>query len=123
MADDGNGPAPAAPRKRADARRNEAALLGAAAAAFVESGVSVPVRDAIEKAIADSEAVHGGEIRFVVETAFGAFSATARRGEGDAAPRPTGRDRDLAVIPGSGELGEPDVFPARVREQGLGIVL
>jgi uncharacterized membrane protein len=31
---------------------------------------SVPVRDAIEKAIAESEALHGGEIRFVVETAF-----------------------------------------------------
>jgi len=37
------GPAPA-PRKRADARRNEATLLDAAAAAFVESGVDVPVR-------------------------------------------------------------------------------
>jgi AcrR family transcriptional regulator len=36
--------AAAAPRKRADARRNEAALLDAAAAAFVESGVDVPVR-------------------------------------------------------------------------------
>jgi len=35
----------AAPRKRADARRNEATLLSAAAAAFVESGVNVPVRD------------------------------------------------------------------------------
>ena len=35
----------AAPRKRADARRNEATLLDAAAAAFVESGVNVPVRD------------------------------------------------------------------------------
>jgi uncharacterized membrane protein len=31
---------------------------------------TVLVRDAIEKAIADSEAAHGGEIRFVVETAF-----------------------------------------------------
>jgi AcrR family transcriptional regulator len=40
---DGEGAAPAA-RKRADARRNEATLLGAAAAAFVESGVDVPVR-------------------------------------------------------------------------------
>jgi AcrR family transcriptional regulator len=34
----------APPRKRADARRNEATLLNAAAAAFVESGVNVPVR-------------------------------------------------------------------------------
>src|SRR4051812_38157548 len=34
-----------APRKRSDARRNEEALLAAAAAAFVESGVDVPVRD------------------------------------------------------------------------------
>ena len=31
---------------------------------------TVPVRDAIEKAIGDCESVHGGEIRFVVETAF-----------------------------------------------------
>jgi uncharacterized membrane protein len=31
---------------------------------------TVPVRDAIAKAIADAEAAHGGEIRFVVETAF-----------------------------------------------------
>jgi AcrR family transcriptional regulator len=38
--EDGSAP----PRKRADARRNEAALLDAAAAAFVESGVDVPVR-------------------------------------------------------------------------------
>ena len=29
-----------------------------------------PVRDAIEQAIAECEARHGGEIRFVVETAF-----------------------------------------------------
>ncbi|ADB29900.1 transcriptional regulator, TetR family [Kribbella flavida DSM 17836] len=34
-----------APRKRADARRNEQTLLEAAAAAFVRSGVDVPVRD------------------------------------------------------------------------------
>ncbi|MET8524359.1 TetR/AcrR family transcriptional regulator [Micromonospora sp. NPDC005172] len=33
------------PRKRADARRNEKALLDAAAAAFVTSGVDVPVRN------------------------------------------------------------------------------
>lgn len=33
-----------APRKRADARRNEQTLLDAAAAAFVESGVEAPVR-------------------------------------------------------------------------------
>src|SRR4051812_26263139 len=35
----------AAPRKRADARRNEQALLAAAAAVFVTSGVEAPVRD------------------------------------------------------------------------------
>jgi AcrR family transcriptional regulator len=35
----------AAPRKRADARRNEQALLDAAAAVFVKSGVEAPVRD------------------------------------------------------------------------------
>lgn len=34
-----------APRKRADARRNEKTLLDAAAAAFTASGVDVPVRD------------------------------------------------------------------------------
>jgi AcrR family transcriptional regulator len=33
------------PRKRSDARRNEETLLAAAAAAFVASGVDVPVRD------------------------------------------------------------------------------
>jgi AcrR family transcriptional regulator len=40
----------AAPRKRADARRNEATLLEAAAVAFVESGVNVPVRDIAARA-------------------------------------------------------------------------
>jgi AcrR family transcriptional regulator len=35
----------AVPRKRADARRNEQALLTAAAAVFVSSGVDAPVRD------------------------------------------------------------------------------
>jgi AcrR family transcriptional regulator len=39
-----------APRKRADARRNEAALLNAAAAVFVESGVNAPVREIAAKA-------------------------------------------------------------------------
>ncbi|MGW6725824.1 TetR/AcrR family transcriptional regulator [Nocardia sp. NPDC055029] len=43
MAD--NDSAPAAPRKRADARRNQQTLLDAAAAAFVASGVDVPVRE------------------------------------------------------------------------------
>ena len=38
-------PAALAPRKRADARRNEQALLAAAAAVFVTSGVDAPVRD------------------------------------------------------------------------------
>ena len=37
-------------RKRADARRNEEILLEAAAAAFVESGVDVPVRDIAQRA-------------------------------------------------------------------------
>jgi AcrR family transcriptional regulator len=45
-----SGPGLAAPRKRADARRNEAALLDAAAAAFVASGVGVPVRDIAARA-------------------------------------------------------------------------
>jgi AcrR family transcriptional regulator len=38
------------PRRRADARRNEAALLDAAAAAFVTSGVEAPVRDIATRA-------------------------------------------------------------------------
>lgn len=38
------------PRRRADARRNERALLDAAAAAFVESGVDAPVRDIAARA-------------------------------------------------------------------------
>ncbi|WP_090767739.1 TetR/AcrR family transcriptional regulator [Nonomuraea maritima] len=46
-ADVGSGPAP---RKRADARRNEKTLLEAAAAAFVASGVDVPVRDIAARA-------------------------------------------------------------------------
>ncbi|MFE3545788.1 TetR/AcrR family transcriptional regulator [Nocardia sp. NPDC059177] len=41
----GNDSTPAAPRKRADARRNQQTLLDAAAAAFVASGVDVPVRE------------------------------------------------------------------------------
>jgi len=45
-----SGSGPPAPRKRADARRNEEALLDAAAAAFVTSGVDVPVRDIATKA-------------------------------------------------------------------------
>jgi AcrR family transcriptional regulator len=45
MAGIGSGSGPPAPRKRADARRNEKTLLEAAAAAFVTSGVDVPVRD------------------------------------------------------------------------------
>src|SRR5580692_10937552 len=39
-----------APRKRADARRNEETLLDAAAAAFIASGVDVPVRDIAARA-------------------------------------------------------------------------
>jgi AcrR family transcriptional regulator len=45
-----SGSGAAAPRKRADARRNEATLLNAAAAAFVESGVNAPVRDIAARA-------------------------------------------------------------------------
>ncbi|MFK4041443.1 TetR/AcrR family transcriptional regulator [Nonomuraea wenchangensis] len=41
MSDNGKG----APRKRADARRNEKTLLDAAAAVFVSSGVEAPIRD------------------------------------------------------------------------------
>jgi AcrR family transcriptional regulator len=46
----GGGPGSAAPRKRADARRNERTLLDAATAAFVTSGVDVPVRDIAARA-------------------------------------------------------------------------
>jgi len=45
-----SGPGVATRRKRADARRNEATLLDAAAAAFVQSGVNVPVRDIAARA-------------------------------------------------------------------------
>jgi len=40
----------AAPRKRADARRNEKSLLDAAAEAFVAAGVDVPVREIARRA-------------------------------------------------------------------------
>src|SRR3984885_12770276 len=42
--------AQAPPRKRADARRNEQALLAAAAAVFVTSGVDAPLRDIAARA-------------------------------------------------------------------------
>ncbi|MFI7576588.1 TetR/AcrR family transcriptional regulator [Micromonospora sp. NPDC049497] len=45
MADIDSGSEQPVRRKRADARRNERVLLDAAAAAFVTSGVDVPVRD------------------------------------------------------------------------------
>lgn len=41
---------PSAPRQRADARRNRATLLEAAAAAFLASGIEVPVRDIAARA-------------------------------------------------------------------------
>lgn len=44
MADTDNPAGQPVPRKRADARRNEQALLDAAAAVFVRSGVQAPVR-------------------------------------------------------------------------------
>ncbi|MET8040348.1 helix-turn-helix domain-containing protein [Micromonospora sp. NPDC005215] len=50
MADNDSGEAQPAPRKRADARRNEATLLDAAASAFVTSGVDAPVRDIAARA-------------------------------------------------------------------------
>ncbi len=45
MTDSASGSGTPAPGKRSDARRNEAILLAAAAAAFIASGVDVPVRD------------------------------------------------------------------------------
>ncbi|MBT2224919.1 TetR/AcrR family transcriptional regulator [Nonomuraea sp. NEAU-A123] len=50
MNDGDGGAVPAAPRKRADARRNERTLLDAAAAVFVTSGVEAPVRDIAARA-------------------------------------------------------------------------
>ncbi|MGC5290657.1 TetR/AcrR family transcriptional regulator [Micromonospora sp. DT231] len=50
VADDDSGEGQPTPRKRADARRNEATLLDAAAAAFVSSGVDAPVRDIATRA-------------------------------------------------------------------------
>ncbi len=41
---------PTAPRRRADAQRNNDALLDAAAAVFVDAGVEAPVRDIAAKA-------------------------------------------------------------------------
>jgi len=50
VAEIGSGSESSAPRKRADARRNEESLLEAAAAAFLDSGVDAPVRDIATKA-------------------------------------------------------------------------
>src|SRR5258706_6557400 len=50
VADIGSGSEPSARRKRADARRNEATLLEAAAAAFIATGVDAPVRHIAAKA-------------------------------------------------------------------------
>ena len=50
MSDAGGRAGPAPPRKRADARRNEHALLEAAAAVFVASGVDAPVREIATRA-------------------------------------------------------------------------
>ncbi|MFC0505262.1 TetR/AcrR family transcriptional regulator [Micromonospora costi] len=50
VADIDSGSAQAAPRKRADALRNQQRLLDAAAAAFVAAGVDAPVRDIAARA-------------------------------------------------------------------------
>ncbi|GGR89051.1 TetR family transcriptional regulator [Micromonospora fulviviridis] len=50
MAEIDSGAEQPVPRKRADARRNEKTLLDAASAAFVASGVDVPVRDIAARA-------------------------------------------------------------------------
>lgn len=50
MAGIDSGSRASAPPKRADARRNEETLLDAAAAAFIASGVDVPVRDIAARA-------------------------------------------------------------------------
>jgi AcrR family transcriptional regulator len=50
VTDIGGGSELPAPRKRADARRNEETLLEAAVAIFIDSGVDAPVRDIAAKA-------------------------------------------------------------------------
>jgi AcrR family transcriptional regulator len=50
VVDGDEGTGSSAPRKRADARRNEATLVDAAAAAFVTTGVDVSVRDIASRA-------------------------------------------------------------------------
>ncbi|MEV4842629.1 TetR/AcrR family transcriptional regulator [Micromonospora matsumotoense] len=50
MAGSDRGSGTSTPRKRADARRNEATLLAAAAAAFLAAGVDAPVRDIAARA-------------------------------------------------------------------------
>jgi AcrR family transcriptional regulator len=50
VADIDRGAGPPAPRRRADAQRNQETLLEAAAAAFITSGVDVPVRDIAARA-------------------------------------------------------------------------
>ena len=50
MADIDGGAERTAPRKRADARRNEQTLLEAAAAAFIATGVDTPVREIAARA-------------------------------------------------------------------------
>lgn len=50
MPDSHSPPTGTGPRKRADAQRNEQALLDAAAAVFVTSGVDAPVREIAAKA-------------------------------------------------------------------------
>ena len=50
MADIDGGTERTAPRKRADARRNEQTLLEAAAAAFIATGVDTPVREIAARA-------------------------------------------------------------------------
>ncbi|MEU4220434.1 helix-turn-helix domain-containing protein [Actinoplanes sp. NPDC026623] len=50
MVDSDSEAGPAAPRRRADARRNQQTLLDAAAAAFIASGVDAPVRDIAARA-------------------------------------------------------------------------
>ncbi|MCO1593665.1 TetR/AcrR family transcriptional regulator [Micromonospora sp. RHAY321] len=50
MVDTDGGSGSPAPRKRADARRNQETLLDAAAAAFIASGVDAPVRDIAARA-------------------------------------------------------------------------
>ena len=67
--------------RRVDARRNEQALLDAAAAAFVAAGVEAPVRDIAARAGVGVGTVYRHQVEACAEadlTGLGAYAALAR---------------------------------------------